>query len=271
MRIYTNDQEVAYNDVIINFPPDWIELNVSREKIVRISPSSVDKQKFLIGIASSVVDALNYFIDEAKEIPVVNIQEIASFITVVCNVLNYEDSGMGRKLLTELKKKKFLLKITVESDGIHYEMVEDSGEDMDMKIWFDKNLPRIRENKYIGKHIPIEDFFHDFELQLGKKRITDIKEMNNGLAVQYHLPKSYIDTLRHDLSLIAFATYICYFPESRIAKYSTKAAHSRLALERQLMKEYSVADFTNGDMRWVVTYGEMADFNDILWQASNAR
>lgn len=34
MRIYTNDQETAYNDVIINFPPGWIELNVAREKIV---------------------------------------------------------------------------------------------------------------------------------------------------------------------------------------------------------------------------------------------
>lgn len=33
MRIYTNDQETAYNDVIINFPPDWIELNVARVKL----------------------------------------------------------------------------------------------------------------------------------------------------------------------------------------------------------------------------------------------
>ena len=269
MRIYTNDQEAAYNDVIINFPPDWIELNVAREKIVRISTTSVNKEKFLMGIASSVVDALNYFIDEEKEIPVVNIQEIASFITVVCNDLNYEDTGRGRKLLTELKKKKFLLKISVESDGIHYEMVEDNGEDMNMKIWFDKNLSRIRENEYLGKHIPTEDFFHNFELQLGKKRVTEIKEINDGLAEQYHLPKSYIDTLRYDVALVAFATYICYFPESRIAKYSAKAAHSRLALERQLMKKYSVADFANGDMRWVVTYGEMADFNDILRQVSN--
>lgn len=271
MRIYTNDQEAAYNDVIINFPPDWIELNVAREKIVRISPTSVNKQKFLLGIASSAVDALNYFIDQAKEIPMVNIQEIASFITVVCNDLNNEDTGRGRKLLTELKKKKFLLKISAEADGIRYEMVEDNGEDMNMKSWFEANLTRIRENKYIREHVPTEDFFHDFELQLGKKRVTEIEEINDGLAEQYHLPKSYIDTLRHDVALVAFATYICYFPESRIARYSTKAAHSRLALERQLMKKYSVADFSNGDMQWSVTYGEMADFSDILRQVSITR
>lgn len=126
----------------------------------------------------------------------VNIQEIASFITVVCNGLNYEDTGRG------------------------------------------------------------------------KKRVTEIEEINDGLAKQYHLPKSYIDTLEHDLALVAFATYICYFPESRIAKYSAKAAHSRLALERQLMKKYSVADFSNGDMQWVVTYNEIADFNGILQQLS---
>lgn len=271
MRIYTNDQEIAYNDVIINFPPNWIELNVAREKIVRISPTSVNKEKFLIGIASSVVDALSYFIAKAKEIPVVNIQEIASFITVVCNDLNYENTGRGRKLLTELKKKKFLLKISAELDGIHYEMVEDNGEDMNMKIWFDKNISTIRENTYISKHVPTADFFHDFEMLLGKKRVMGIEEINDGLAKLYYLPKSYIDTLSHDLALVAFTTYICFFPESRIAKYSAKAAHSRLALERQLMKKYSVADFFNGNMQWVVTYNEMADFNDILWLVSNNR
>ena len=244
---------------------------MAREKIVRISPASVNKEKFLFGIASSVVDALNYFIDEAKEIPVVNIQEIASFITVVCKDLNYEDTGRGKKLLMELKKKKFLLKISAELDGIHYEMVEDNGEDMNMKNWFDENLAIIRENGHIDKHVPNEDFFRDFELQLGKKRVTEIEEINDGLAKQYHLPKSYIDTLRHDLALVAFAAYICFFPEIRIAKYSAKAANSRLALERQLMKKYSVADFFNGDMQWVVTYNEVADFNGILQQVSSKK
>lgn len=108
-------------------------------------------------------------------------------------------------------------------------------------------------------------------MQLGKKRVVEIEEINDGLAEQYHLPKSYIDTLRHDLALVAFTTYICYFPENRIAKYSTKATHSRLALERQLMKKYSVADFSNGDMQWVVTYDEIADFNDILRQVLSNR
>ena len=31
MNIYQKETETAYNNVIINFPPDWIELNVARE------------------------------------------------------------------------------------------------------------------------------------------------------------------------------------------------------------------------------------------------
>lgn len=213
-----------------------------------------------MGLASAAVDALNYFINEAKEIPVVNIQEIASFMIVVCNDLNNEVTGSGRKLLTELKKKKFLLKISAEPDGIHYEMAEDNGEDMNMRNWFDTNLPGIRENESLSRHVPDEEFFHDCEMQFRKKRITEIEEINEELVKQYHLPESYTGTLRQELALVVFAAYICYFPERRVEKYSAKAAHSRLALEWQLMKKYSVADFTSGDMQWTVTYGDIENF-----------
>lgn len=263
MRIYTNDQETAYNDVIINFPPDWIELNVARERIIRISPVAVNREKLLTGIASSTVKALNCLLEEARDIPVVNIQEIASFITVICNELNNEGTGMGKELLTALKKKKFLLMVSVSSDGIHYEMKEDDGEDMNMKIWFNSNLFLIRKYGVVD-NILTENFFHDFEVQLGKKRIVELREINNGLAEQYHVPQSYIDSLNHDLALIAFAAYLCYFPDSRIAKYSTKAAHSRISLERQLMKKYSVADYLKGGLQWVVTYKEVAGFANVI-------
>ena len=263
MRIYTNDQETAYNDVIINFPPDWIELNVAREKIVRISPAAVNREKLLTGIASSTVEALSCFLEEARDIPVVNIQEIASFITVICNELNNEGTGVGKELLTALKKKKFLLMMSVGSDGIHYEFIEDNGEDMNMKTWFNNNLFLIRQYG-IEDNMMTEDFFHDFEVQLGKKRVAELKEINNGLAKQYHVPQSYIDSLNNDLALVAYAAYLCYFPDSRIAKYSTKAAHSRLALERQLMKKCSIADFSKGGLQWVVTYKEVAGFANII-------
>ena len=89
-------------------------------------------------------------------------------------------------------------------------------------------------------------------IQLGKKRIAEIGEINDGLAEQHHLPKSYIDTLRHDLNLVAFAVCICCFPEKRIAIYSVKTAHSRLSLERQLMKKYNVADFSFVHSIWCI-------------------
>lgn len=259
MRIYENDQETAYNDVIINFPPDWVELNVAREKIVRISPLAVNKIKLLTGIATSTIKALNHFLEEARDIPVINIQEIASFITVVCNELNSEGTGKGRELLTALKRKKFLLMVSAGCDGIHYEIVEDNGEDMNMKPWFANNLSFIRKQGTVKDSLT-EEFFHDFEVQLGKKRVVKIRELCNGLAEQYSLQQCYIDSLNHNLALVIFTVYLCYFPDGRIEKYSTKAAHSRLALERQLMKEYSAADFSKGKLKWVVTYQEVADF-----------
>lgn len=260
MRIYANDQEVAYNDVMINFPPNWIELNVAREKIVRLSPTAVNRAKLLQGIASYTVKILSSFLMLKRDIPMIHIQEIASFITVVCNELNNSETGDGKALLTELKKKKFLLMVSADLDGIHYKMVEDNGEDMDMKSWFDANLPSIR--KYGGiKNEMKEDFFHNFEVQMGKKRIMELEEINNGLAEQYHVPQAYIDSLNHDLALVVFAAYLCSFPDNRLAKYSVKAAHSRLALERQLMKKYSIADFSKGNMQWVVTYREVTNSN----------
>ena len=260
MRIYSNDQETAYNDVVINFPPGWIELNVAREKIICLSQTNVDKNKLLTNIARSTVEALNNFLNNRCDIPIVNIQEIASFITVICNDINYYSDSAGKKLLTELKKKKFLLKMSVKSDGVHYEMHEDNGDDMDMKSWFETNDSQIECNRQLCNATIPDSFFHEYELQLARKRVVNIEDINAGLARNYNLPEEYCNGLNHELALIVFSAYLTYFPKSRMPKYSAKAAHSRLALERQLMKKYSLVDFSSGNMKWVITNEEIATF-----------
>lgn len=266
MRIYSNDQETAYNDVLINFPPGWIDLNVAREKIICLSSTNVDKKKLLITIASSTIKALNYFMDCRKNIPIVNVQEIASFITVICGDINNDSSGEGKKLLTELKKKKFLLKMNTLSEGICYEMFEDNGEDMDMKSWFKANNSQNERNRQTCNAMLSEHFFKEFESKLAQKRVEDIEEVNSGLAEMFNLPEEYCKDLNQELALVAFSAYLIYFPENRIASKSVKAAHSRLALERQLMKKYNLNDFSSGHMKWIITNNTVADFIEILIQ-----
>lgn len=260
MRIFVSDNETAYNNVIINFPPDWIELNVSREKIIGLSNENVCRERLLKGIARYVLKELNLFNIEKQKIPLVNIQEIASLITVICTDLNSDTSGEGKELLTKLKEEKFLLLLSVTEDGICFIMSKDHGEDMDMKTWFNTNHAFLSVKKDSSPAFVTENFFRDFEMQTGKKGIESIEKMNYNMSEQFNIPERMAEKLGHDLSILLFAAYIIYFPDNRISKYAVKASHARLNIERQLQKKYTIADVVEGNACEFISFKEIQEF-----------
>ncbi len=127
-------------------------------------------------------------------------------------------------------------------------MDEDNGDNMNMQLWFEANYDLCcRHREFDG--LP-EQFFNDFERIMSKKRIYDINEINQDLLENYGIKKN----CNAELALIMLATYLFYFPQHRIAKYSTKAGKARLVVERMMMRECTLTDYANNKLNWVITY-----------------
>lgn len=260
MNIYQKETETAYNNVIINFPPDWIELNVAREKIIGLSKDAVCKEKLLKGIAKSTIRAIDSFIADKRDIPLVNIQEIASFITVVCDGLNGDASGEGKKLLAELRRKKFFLQLAVlPEEGLCFDIQVNNGKSIDMKTWLSENCGSMPDDMAAYSNPKAEEFFKAFELHMGKSKIESVDEMNRILAYYFRVPGAVKSNMKHDFSVALFAVYLALFPEERIMKFASKAARVKVNLERQLQKRYTVADCISGRAHEIVTFDEIRE------------
>ena len=163
MKIFTSENETAYNNVIINFPPGWVELNVAREKIIGLSNINVCREKLLQGIAKYTLKALKLFTENKQTISLVNIQEIVNFITVICSDLNDDVSGKGKKLLAKLRKEKFLLRLFMTKDSLCLKMCKDNNEDMDMKVWLCENRACLPMESVVQPAFITERFFRDLD------------------------------------------------------------------------------------------------------------
>ena len=256
MRIYLPDMGTAYNNVIFNFPPDWIRLNIARDKIMGFEPSIINKKSLINNIAQAALENLKYLLKGTNEIPLVNIQEIANLMSFISVDLQKE----GKNIQTELKRKKFLLWISCSDKDIDFEIKEDFGENIEMAVWFQNNFPTINKVCKPSADFISDRFFKDFENQLDKKDIESIDELDTLLQDKFKIPQDVVKKLKCHISILLFAIYILYFPENRISKYANKASHSRLALEWQLIKKYTTADFKTKKTHTVVNYDDIFAF-----------
>jgi hypothetical protein len=260
MRIYSQETETAYNNVIINLPPNWVELNVARDRIIALS-TNVDKRLLLKGIAKSALTALFRLMRQETGFSLINIQEAATFIEVICSELNNNKTTEDMEMLVALKKLKFLQRMELTDIGVRFFLTEDNGDSTDTREFFERHNDRRFNVIPSGSYKLISpDFFREFEIQLGKKRIESLDEFDDKLADKFNVPISIRQRLNHNLTLVMFAAYILLFPEARIEGKYAKANHSRLALEWQLIKKFTTTAFIDDKCSEIVTFAEITEF-----------
>lgn len=253
MRIYLPGTGTAYNNVVINFPPDWVKLNIARDKMMGLA---IDRGKLVKNLAQVAVTKLNRLLHASDAIPLVNIQEIATLMSIICVDLHKDKAG--KALQTELKRKKFVLWVSCSSEGLAFELKEDNGEDIDMREWFYKNT-HILEKEQKGFSVS-DRFFSEFESQMDKDDIESLEELDKILSSKFRIPNIELKDIPNNMSMFLFSIYLLYFPEKRIEKYGGKASHSRYSLEWQLVKKFTTSDFLNGRARIDISYNEIHGF-----------
>jgi len=263
MRLFSQDTETAYNNIIINLPPDWVELNIARDRIIGLS-NSIDKKTVLRGIAEATINIFKNIITKSNGLSLVNIQEVATFVELICAELNNDKTDRDKQLLIELKKMKFWMKIEINEVCVSYCLKGDDGDKWEPKKYL-ANTESIRINCISHKHRTAfinkyPDYFRDFEIQLSKKRVESIDEMNNILIAKFDIPKSIAQNSVCNITTMLFTIYFLLFPNERIQTKFAKLSHCRLALEWQLIKKYSTAEFVENKCKESVSYGDVEKF-----------
>ncbi len=164
--------------------------------------------------------------------------------------------------MSQLTQKKFLLEIRVDSGGIIYDITSDQGQETDFKAWFIDNLPIMPTDRDELGRLLTDKFFKDVETLLGKRNIESIAEMNHSLAEHILASGDSNNTtaLDDNFTLLVFAAYLMCFPADRIDKYSSKASHARLNIERQLEKYYTIIDLKTDKTSKTIRYEEIRSF-----------
>lgn len=263
MRVYANKGETAYNNVMINLPPNWCELNVARDRIVKLS-DSIDKRQILRGLAVSAVKSLNHILCRGIEVALVNIQEAATFFELVCSELNSDQTEQSKRMLIDLKGKRFVLKTYLNTSCIQFELESDKGEKLDSTNYLYETS--VFREKLISKQLRdlfeerYGDFFREFENQLSKKRIESIAEFDDILAEVFGVSESLRTRLQCNLTNMLFSIYLILFPYERIAGKAGKFSHCSLSLEWQMIKKYKTNDFMAGRCSETILYSEIEQF-----------
>lgn len=123
---YTRSRELLYNSIYMNFPANWIQLDVSREKLTGFSEQiiNLEKNKQLdavgIRIASALCKQIIDFIEYSKkgitDIPVVCLQEVINDGLDFCKM--YPDSDAHK----QLNSLRYSLQITFSKSEVIFEI-----------------------------------------------------------------------------------------------------------------------------------------------------
>lgn len=160
---YINDsyeRERTYNDIIVNFPANWLQLDVARENITGFSSiiknKSSKRTTYLLGvkIASSlyhqILQYIQYVEGKKTNIPAICLQDVIQYALDFCGNQQSEQELRGK-----LENLKYTLSIEFTENGICYKITRNG--DYEKRIQF----------KYSGEGAKRE---HDKWLKLLHKR-----------------------------------------------------------------------------------------------------
>ncbi len=166
--------ERTYNDIIVNFPANWLQLDVARENITGFSSIANSKNSkrtaYLVGvkIASCLCSQISQYIQYTEgrktNIPAICLQEVIQYALDFCGNQSSEE-----KLRTNLVDLKYKLSIEFTEKGLCYKIIRNGlhGEQIRL-IYSGKNAKKEREKwlhllhkQEMGKNYPLRGQIED--------------------------------------------------------------------------------------------------------------
>lgn len=148
---YRSYEERAFNDIVANFPANWLQLDVARENITGMA--SIISEKYSkkgsgsleLEIANSLYCQLQQYIQYTKgrntNIPAIYLQDVIYYTLDLCRNQRVE-GGVYTKLL----RLKYFLLVEFSSDDICYKIIRNGKNNERVRIIYcDENARKARE------------------------------------------------------------------------------------------------------------------------------
>lgn len=166
------DIEHSYNKVYINFPPNWLQVDISREKATGIQAGYIDINNFRNEVYNSFAKQMEEYTDNYKDTVLAALSEAVQFIEQFCDrheelveiVLHVEFKENSIVFWIDKEDKNIVGKLKV-SRKYHY--IEKENGDEDCRIH--KNLIMALHENLTGEElIKMEKAENDFAQDFGR-------------------------------------------------------------------------------------------------------
>lgn len=157
-----------YNDIIVNFPANWLQLDVARETVTGFSNVLNEKNnkkwsyqiasQIACGLYDQILQYIQYSKNKITDIPAIYLQEVIQYALDFCG--NQKSEEKLRKKLMELK---YVLEIQFLDEEICYKIIRNKEQCKTIKIYYCsekakhvrygllEELHRCRGVRYAGK------------------------------------------------------------------------------------------------------------------------
>lgn len=277
------ERERTYNDIIINFPANWLQLDVARENITGLSDVIKEKDQKrkinLLGIKiannlyNQILEYIKYSENRRTNIPAIYLQDVIQYAIDFCG-----NQKSVKNLMIELTKLKYVLTIEYFEDGLCYKIIRGGMLDVHIKIsYFDFNAKEQR-NKWL-KNLHREEIeinssiigqiWNESGIRISDREIMrvfeDIMEdvyMSDDMEVRVnHLKKGMRGGLKiNDDNKNVFkllTLFILDMPDEAICKFFKKRMSIEFLLEKAFLQFFSVGAEETQEMR--ITYDELLE------------
>lgn len=150
---YNSYENYCYSDISANFPSNWLQLDVAREKITELS-DVIDKDagsrsrvlafKIANSLCRQIAQFIRYSEKRKTEIPAIYLQDILSYAIGFC------DTGKSEELYTKLSKMKYLFLIEFFDSEVVYKIFRDGKKGERVRICYLGSESRKNRNKWLN-------------------------------------------------------------------------------------------------------------------------
>lgn len=189
------ERERAYNDIIVNFPSNWLQLDVARDNITDFSDIINDNggadllgEKIAESFYKQIVQYIQYTKERKTNIPAIFLQDVIQCALDFCG-----NQSLNKVLCTNLDALRYVVAVEFTEDGLVYKIIRRKARGKRIKIRYVEENAKKERNKWIGHlrrheikiNYPLEENANHHNIQASKKTLMRLIEETAHRNVMY--------------------------------------------------------------------------------------
>lgn len=257
---YIKEETRTYNDIVVNFPANWLQLDVARENITELS-STFDSKHLGVKIAHCLFEQISDFIQytqtEKTDIPASCLQEVIQYAIDFCG-----NQPTEQELLKKLASLRYILSIEFTEVGVCYKITRKGEQNKRIKLIYTGDSAEKTQISYLNQ------IYYEYSNKLDINSLLYLftEVLNQNSVVARHQLRTVLHDLfgakYDDITVLKFLTlFLLRVPEKTLLSLTDKNTDGETpniisALETALLKHFYIG--AEHDQKIEITYRELS-------------